>query len=132
MANRVRITGKNTPSGVQSEGIDAQVSADGELYVAVKETVSQSSPTTVGNGGKAVTTAGTAEALGGDVTTKEIIVTAKDTNTGKVFIGGTGVSATSGMYIYPGQGERFSISNLNKIYIDVETDGEGVQYTYFA
>jgi hypothetical protein len=89
------------------------------------------SSSTISDGSKAVTSAGTAVALG-SATTREIYVTALDTNTGKIFIGGSTVSSTSGMYIYPGQTMTFSINNLSKIYIDAENNGEGVQFTYVA
>lgn len=89
-------------------------------------------PSSIGNGAKVVTTAGTAEALAGSIACKKIILCAKDSNTGKIYYGGSGVSATSGAYLYPGASVEINISNLSAVYIDSAVNGEGVQYTYVA
>lgn len=92
----------------------------------------QDTPATIGDGSKAVTSAGTAEALASSTACKKVIITAKSTNTGKVYYGGSSVSSTSGAYIYAGATVTLEIDDLSKIYIDVDTNGEGVQYSYVA
>lgn len=89
-------------------------------------------PSSIGNGAKDVTTAGTAEALAGSTACKKVIICAKDSNTGKIYYGGASVSATSGAFIYPGASVEIDISNLSAVYIDSAVNGEGVQYTYVA
>lgn len=92
----------------------------------------QSAPTTIGDGTKVVTTAGTRVALGGSVACKKVTITALDTNTGKIYWGGATVAATSGAYIYAGQTQIIDIDNLSKVYIDSGVNGEGVNYSYVA
>lgn len=87
-------------------------------------------PSAIGNGTKAVTAAGTAVALGGNVACRKVTMTALDTNTGKIYWGGSTVSATSGAYIYAGQTQVIDIDNLSKVYIDSGINGEGVNYSY--
>jgi len=89
-------------------------------------------PSSIGNGAKDVTTAGTAEALAGSTACKKVFICAKDTNTGKIFVGGSGVSATSGAFIYPGGSMTLEISNLSAVYIDAAENGDGVQFTYLS
>jgi hypothetical protein len=89
-------------------------------------------PSSIGDGTKTVTTAGTRVQLGGNVACKKITMTALDTNTGKIYWGGATVSATSGAYIYAGQTQVIDIDNLNKVYLDSGVNGEGVNYSYVA
>lgn len=88
--------------------------------------------TSIGNGAKDVTTAGSAVALAGSTACKKVFISSKDTNTGKIFIGGSDVSASSGCFIYPGGSITLEISNLSSVYIDSAVNGEGVQFTYLA
>lgn len=88
--------------------------------------------TSIGNGAKDVTTAGSPVALAGSTACKKVFISSKDTNTGKIFIGGSGVSASSGCFIYPGGSITLEISNLSSVYIDSAVNGEGVQFTYLA
>ena len=85
----------------------------------------------------ATATAGTPTALSGTTgTTKvaSISITAYPGNTGTVYIGGTGVSATSNKGLAPG--DVLSIStprsqqfiNLDTVFMDVDTSGEGVDF----
>ena len=88
-------------------------------------------------GKKTVTAAGTAEALASGIVAKSVTIQALRGNTNKVYIGTSSVSSTAyGVSLLAG--ETFSVSNdghdsrinLADIYIDVDTNGEGV--TYFA
>lgn len=127
MANNVTVDNNDltdfiTETEDQGGGVHRQV-------VKVADVVSLS---TVGDGSKDITTAGTAEALGSDVAVKEVWITANDDNTGKVYVGTTTVSSTRGLKMFPGQTHKFTVSNLNLLYLDVDTNGEGVTFTYFS
>jgi len=82
-------------------------------------------------GEKTVTTAGIAEQLP-DVEVPEgfaVTIIAKDTNVGRVFYGGTKAEAearTANLDVE--DYETFYVTNLNKIWLDVANDGEGIFY----
>lgn len=89
--------------------------------------------TAIGNGSKNVASAATAVQLTTTSTPcKRVIIVGKAANTNKIYIGGSTVSSTSGMYIYASQPTVIEIDDLNKIYIDADTNGEGVQYTFVS
>lgn len=80
---------------------------------------------------KTVPTAGTAEQLP-DVAVPEgfeAVIAAKHGNTGRVYIGGTKDEAEN-HYISLGPDDVFCeyVTNLNVIWIDVDNNGEGVDY----
>lgn len=95
--------------------------------------VKQNAPSTFGQGSKDVTTAGTAEALAGSTACIRAVIRAKDANTGKVYVGNSSVSSSNtGIVLNAGDAYEMELDNLNKIYIDSDTNGEGVTYSYWA
>lgn len=82
-------------------------------------------------GEKTVTVAGTAEQLP-DVEVPEgfaVTIIAKHTNVGRTFYGGTKTEAearTANLDVE--DFDIFHVTNLNKLWIDVENDGEGINY----
>jgi len=87
-----------------------------------------------GNGRKVVTSAGTDEALGGNVPCEEVIVTAETDNTGVIAVGVEGVIASlstrTGVPLAAGASVTVATNNLNKIWIDSTVSGDGVTYLY--
>lgn len=90
---------------------------------------------TVGDGRLTVTTAGTAEQF----PTRDCLrvdITALDTNTGVVVIGGSTVIAASGTRrgtpLVAGQPYSIVVDNLDRLYMDSTVSGEGVTYTYYG
>lgn len=84
-------------------------------------------------GAKTVASSGTAEPLVASSTAcKKIVMTAEDDNTGKIFYGGSSVSASLGDYLFPAQKVEIEIDDVNKVYIDAENDTDGVKFTYFT
>lgn len=93
---------------------------------------------------KNVTTAGTRVALSATtLTSKEVVVQAKPSNTGTIYLGGSAVASTAGICLAPG--ESFNFANLmtpahqaggdvdfdmSQIYIDSSVNGEGVFCLY--
>lgn len=75
---------------------------------------------------KTVSSAGTPEVLGGDVSYSELIIADLPTNTGEVLFGFASGNGTQALAL-PAVLQN---GNLNEIYIDVGTDGEGVRYAY--
>ena len=87
----------------------------------------------------AVTTAGTRLPLIAARTVANwIIIQSKTANTGKVYIGGSTVSSTSGIELQSADDSvefpavRGSLYDLSKIYIDVSVNLEGVKFIYDA
>ncbi len=87
------------------------------------------------DGRKTVDTAGTAVALATDTNCSKVIITAMLNNTDYVVVGGSTVVAMEatrrGIPLVAGQSMEISISNLNKVYLDVVVSGEGVTFVYF-
>lgn len=88
-------------------------------------------------GSKTVSSAGTAEALSAtEVKCVWVIVQAKGSNTGQVYVGDSAVSSSNegaeldalDSVMYPTV-DRRSTYDLRNIYVDVDTNGEGVTYT---
>jgi len=84
-------------------------------------------------GSKDTVTAGTAVPLSStSVPTKEILIQAKRTNTGRIYFGGSGVKNddTAGCYLIAGASVTLSYRNLNLVYINSTVDAEGVTFNY--
>ena len=81
---------------------------------------------------KTVTAAGTAEALSAATQrVSSLTVVAKTGNTGQVYIGGSDVASTTNDGLAPGDALEISAESwldLNDVYIDVDTNGEGVDF----
>ena len=84
------------------------------------------------SGQKAVTTAGTAEALGSQQINGPLMVKALPANTGSIYVGNDGagdVSSANGLVLAAGDVIIFDwVGNLGSIIIDSSVDGEGVAW----
>lgn len=90
-------------------------------------------PAIITAGSKSVTSAGTAVQLAAISTScLSLVMSANDTNTGKIYYGGSTVSSETGAFIFPGQTVELRIDDVQKVYIDADTSGDGVKYTYFS
>lgn len=84
---------------------------------------------------KTVAASGTAEPLVGIATPAKLVeITGLPTNAGNAYIGDSTVDATTnpGIVLSPGQVYGITISNIANIYVDVDTNGEGVSFNYFT
>jgi hypothetical protein len=84
------------------------------------------------SGQKTVTTAGTAEALGSQSIQGPLMVKALIANTNNVYIGNDGaddITSANGLELAGGDAVIFDwISDLGVLWLDVDTDGEGVAW----
>jgi hypothetical protein len=96
--------------------------------INVTATVTDDVPNTLSNGQKTVASAGTAEVLGVATAIQGVLIQALSTNTGNVYVGDSNVDSTNGYVLSRNASVAFDIDNLNDIYIDVDTNGEGVSY----
>jgi len=85
-------------------------------------------PTAIISGQKNVSSAGTAEALGSATDIISVTIKAKSSNTGNIYVGGSDVSSSNGLILEPGDAVSLDINDLSTVYIDADTNGEGVSY----
>jgi len=90
----------------------------------------------IGDGIQLVAAAGTAEALSAtSVACRLVVVQARPENTNDVVVGASTVVAASGtrrgITLSPGQSAEFHVKDVSSLYVDAETNGEGVSYVYF-
>ena len=80
---------------------------------------------------KTVSAAGIAEALAATQRVKALIVVAKISNTGQVYIGGSDVDSATNDGLDAGDVLTIPVQNwldLADVYIDVDTNGDGVDF----
>lgn len=94
--------------------------------------VSTVSPSGLGSGQKNVTTAGTAVALAATTTIVSVTITALRTNTGFIYVGGSGVDSTNGLKLVRGASVSMDITDIATVFIDSDTNGEGVSFLYLT
>lgn len=90
---------------------------------------------TLNEGFKNVTVAGTQVALVASSTpASRVLIQAKLTNAGNVFIGNASVPNTSngGIGLTPGSFIQLDVLNLNVIYVNAANNNDGVTYIYWA
>jgi hypothetical protein len=87
------------------------------------------------SGEKTVTTSGTAEALlaTGNVLYRSLSIIAKSANTNQVYVGGADVATTTNDGLDAGDVLNINLGpahtiHLDDIFLDVDTDGEGVDF----
>ena len=90
----------------------------------------------IADGRKVVTTAGTrVQVATASTPCRRITISALDTNTNVVVVGtSTCVAAAGtrrGIQLLPGASVDILLDDLNKLYLDSVTNGEGITYAYF-
>jgi len=130
-----------TPSATAiRDGIDSSIKAnvfersDGKKALAVDAISSDTPLTPNSNNSKTVTTANTRVRLIVVSTTCSLVrVIADKDNTGKIYLGYANVSNDNFDFVLEAEdGEYILTDNLNKVYIDSDTDGQKIYFTYFT
>ena len=67
-----------------------------------------------------------------DVSCKHIDIMANLSNTGIVYIGGSGVDATKGIALYPGDVYSVDLANLNLLYVISTVSGDDINIVRYA
>lgn len=98
------------------------------VSIAATVTTSEAAPTTIYNGNKNVTTAGTRVTLASSQAVKSITIKAKIANTGTIYVGDTSVSSSNGFALAAGETLSLDLANLNTVNLDASVSGEGVTY----
>ena len=98
--------------------------------VDVTSTVQPAGFGSIGHGNN--TDVGTsAEVLASSQACKHVDVMAAIANTGIIYVGGSGVTAATGIGLYAGDVYSLDIDNVNDIYVLASVNGEDVQYVYY-
>lgn len=124
--------------GVDQSGADVVDTSNNAIKVnVVTGTVTSSAGgyTTVGDGRKTVTTAGTRVQFSSQAC-KKVTISALISNTNAVYIGGSTVVAAAGSetgtLLFPGSSFSVEVTNMNLLYMDSLTNGEGVSFIWFS
>jgi len=104
----------------------ALLDSSGRLLVALDVTALSPFTTPV-NGQQAVTTAGTRVQLPSAACIAATIK-ALPGNTNNIYLGDSAVSSANGHVLAAGDAVNVAIDNLNRFYIDADTNGEGISY----
>jgi hypothetical protein len=96
-----------------------------------------SANTTVSDGRKVVTTAGTRVALASSTACKEVVITAETDNTGIVAVGAAAtvvatIATRTGVPLAAGDSITLQIDNLADIGLDATVSGDGVTFMAFS
>lgn len=89
----------------------------------------------IGTGRKTVTAAGTPVQLGTTEPCTAVIIQCLKANTGNIMVGGPSAancditdSSEKGVELEPGQSMTLTVRSLKSIYLDSDTNGDGVSY----
>lgn len=103
---------------------------EGDNNIGNVDVASIATPATLFSGRKIVTTAGTAVALAASQTVKSgVTIKALHENTGWIYVGPSGVTASNGFVLDAGESHFIDIDNLASIYLNSSVSGEGVSYS---
>lgn len=119
----------DTPASIEIDGQTyaiLAVNSSGQLVVAL-DLSALSAATSIANGQHLVTTAGSAEQMTSQAC-KAATVRALPSNTGNVYVGTSSVDSSNGHVLDAGAAVNLAINNLNLLYLDVDTNGEGVSW----
>ncbi len=132
-ANSANATSGAGVNGAGLLGYDAanalfrRVLVDASGYLLTKP----SSAASIGSGRVTVSTAGSRVQMSSSVISS-IQFKAPVGNQGPVYIGGSGVSATSGIEMWPGDTLSLEISNCNLVWVDAAISGDSVAFIYLG
>ena len=112
------------------EIIDNAISGS-EMQVDTVSTVQPAGFGSIGHGSN--TDVGTsAEVLASTQACKHIDIMAAIANSGIIYVGGSGVTAATGIGLYAGDVYSVDIDNVNDVYVVASVNGEDVQYVYYS
>ena len=117
---------------------DSIINDSGELKVSIGAAIDLGDVEVKGHAaiadGNNATVGTSAEYLYGDSTSvacKHVDIMASIANTGIIYVGATGVTASTGIALYAGDVYSVDIENLNLIYVLASEDGEDVQWVVY-
>jgi len=112
------------------EIIDNAISGS-EMQVDTVSTVQPAGFGSIGHGNNTDVSSSTAEAIAGSQACKHIDVMAAIANTGIIYVGGSGVTAATGIGLYAGDVYSIDIDDVADVFVLSSVNGEDVQYVYY-
>ena len=112
------------------EIIDNAISGS-EMQVDTVSTVQPAGFGSIGHGNNTDVSSSTAEAIAGSQACKHIDIMAAIANSGIIYVGGSGVTAATGIGLYAGDVYSVDIDNVADVFVLSSVNGEDVQYVYY-
>ena len=114
---------------VTSNALDVNIAGGATIDIGDVEILGHS---TIGHGNNDAVSDTTAEVLTTSTACKHIDIMAAIANTGIIYVGGSGVTAATGIALYAGDVYSVDIDNINDVYVLSSVDGEDVQWVYYV
>ena len=115
--------------GVTSNALDVNIAGGASIDIGDVEIKGHG---TVAHGKNILVSDTTAERMDGiPVACKHIDIMAAIANTGIIYVGGSGVTATTGIALYPGDVYSIDFDNTGDIYVIASVNGEDVQWVSY-
>jgi hypothetical protein len=125
--------------GVTSNALDVNIAGGtsidiGDVEILGHATITSYQNNNVGTSAE-ILNQGTLSGGSGDaessIECKHIDIMPAVANTGIIYVGGTGVTANTGIALYPGDVYSIDIQDARAIYVIATVDGENVQFTVY-
>ena len=115
--------------GVSSNALDVNIAGGATIDIGDVEILGHG---TIGHGSNTAVSDTTAEVLTTSTACKHIDIMAAIANTGIIYVGGSGVTASTGIALYAGDVYSVDIDDINDVYVISSVDGEDVQWVYYV
>ena len=127
---KVNIAGADgSLAAVTDLALDGNIRSGGEIDIGDVEILGHG---TVAHGKNTAVSASVAERMDvGADECKHIDIMAAIANTGIIYVGGSGVTATTGIALYPGDVYSIDFDNTGDIYVIASVNGEDVQWVSY-
>lgn len=126
--NLTQINGVTALVGAGNTGTGSPRVTIASDQAAIPVTTTPTVATTLYNGKKTVTTAGTRVTLASSQVVKSVVIKALVANTGVIYVGDGSVASTTGFALTAGDTVSLDIANLATVNLDSSVNGEGVTY----
>ena len=114
---------------VTSNALDVNIAGGATIDIGDVEILGHG---TIGHGSNTAVSDTTAERIDSNtLACKHMDIMAAIANTGIIYVGGSGVTATTGIALYPGDVYSIDFDNTGDIYVISSVDGEDVQWVSF-
>lgn len=118
----LRVTLSNDSTGLV--GLNAGVNTIGKVDI--------NPYSTVGSGQKTVALAGTQEVLAASTPIKSVTIKAHVSNSGLIYVGAASVDNATGFILSKNDSVSLDVDNLADIWLDTNSNGDGVSYIYLV
>ena len=114
---------------VTSNALDVNIAGGASIDIGDVEILGHS---TIVHGSNTAVSDTTAEVLTTSTACKHIDIMAAIANTGIIYVGGSGVTAATGIALYAGDVYSLDIDDVNDVYVVASVNGEDAQYVYYS